>query len=74
MTFEQIVEEEVKGRAAYKSKQAEVWDDTVDEVEKTLLKKYPSTRTERRSGKKKTAAKISDRDFSYMMSSRKRAL
>ena len=28
MTFEQIVEEEVKGRASYESKQAEVWDET----------------------------------------------
>ena len=74
MTFEQIVEEEVKGRAEYESRQAEVWDDTVQQVEDMLRKKYPSTRTERRSGKKKTAAKISDRDFSYMMSSRKRAL
>ena len=58
MTFEQIVEEEVKGRAAYESKQAEVWDDTIDEVEKTLLKKYPSTLEERQAAR----ANNSDRD------------
>lgn len=40
MTFQELIAEEVGNRADYESRQAKVWDETVDKAEKMLLEKY----------------------------------
>ena len=40
MTMEEMISEEVKGRASYQNQQAKVWDKTVRQVEDLLLEKY----------------------------------
>ena len=40
MTFQELIAEEVGNRAEYESRQAKVWDETVDKAEQMLLEKY----------------------------------
>ena len=51
MTFQELIAEEIGNRAEYESRQAKVWDETVDKAEKMLLEKYsrePTAKTEMR--------------------------
>lgn len=57
-TFKEIIADEVKGRSDYESAQAKVWDSTIQEVEDTLLNKFPQTAEERSQQRAKKAGKV----------------
>lgn len=65
MTFQEIISEEIGNRAEYESKQAKVWDATVNKAETMLLEKYGreagktqlSARTQKLSDVEKRAVK-----------------